>query len=315
MYSKPIVTIAIPTYNRVRYLKQAVESVLTQTYTNFEIIIADNASVDGTEEIMKSIDDKRVKYFRHPENTGQVRNWNFCLNKAGGEYFIMLSDDDIIEKEAISWFVSKFEDPRVVLAYSKVLFINSDSVPFGLSQTSPSIETGKDFIYGSLTEGRMIYPSATMHRTDVARLIGGYPDIGTTTDLAMRLSIAQAGIVVYSEAPLVRYRIHDTALSNSGDKVAQSFEQLIAWSKKHGSPLYDWNDLVRKYSVKYVEKIARSQAIRGNRDSMLRIIETLKKIEPTWHNEITLEFLGLAPVRMLGMLRRKFRKTLSKLRY
>lgn len=98
----PLVTIAIPTYNRAdRFLKEAIESALSQTYPNLEIIVADNCSTDDTESIVRSYPDRRLKYVQHQKNIGGNNNFNYCLKKAKGAYFFLLHDDDLIDKDFI----------------------------------------------------------------------------------------------------------------------------------------------------------------------------------------------------------------------
>jgi glycosyltransferase involved in cell wall biosynthesis len=99
----PLVTIAIPTYNRAdRYLVQALESAVKQTYENIEIIVADNCSSDHTEELVKSFKNPRIRYFRHSSNIGADPNWNFCLREAKGEYFLLLQDDEAIDSDFVA---------------------------------------------------------------------------------------------------------------------------------------------------------------------------------------------------------------------
>lgn len=98
----PLVTIAIPTYKRADdYLKQTLESAVSQTYQNIEIIISDNCSPDDTEKVVKSFNDSRIRYIRHKENIGPANNFNFCVNEAKGVYFQLLQDDDLIDKDFI----------------------------------------------------------------------------------------------------------------------------------------------------------------------------------------------------------------------
>ncbi|MEX2493376.1 MAG: glycosyltransferase family 2 protein [Nitrospirales bacterium] len=97
-----LVTIGIPTYNRADgYLRQALESALRQTYRNIEIRVSDNCSSDHTEAVVKSYDDPRIVYVKHPQNIGAIRNYNFCLEQAKGEYFLLLHDDDLIDEDFI----------------------------------------------------------------------------------------------------------------------------------------------------------------------------------------------------------------------
>ena len=100
--ARPFVTIAIPTYNRADcYLRQALQSARNQTYSNLEIIVSDNCSVDDTEMVVTSIADLRLRYFKHPSNIGATKNFNFCLKEAKGEYFLLLSDDDLIDDDFV----------------------------------------------------------------------------------------------------------------------------------------------------------------------------------------------------------------------
>ncbi len=89
-------TIAIPTYNRVEYLIQCLESILSQITDEVEVIVSDNCSEDSTEEIIKKQYFNQVKYYRHKQNVGMDLNFLNCLEKASGDYILIMSDDDIM---------------------------------------------------------------------------------------------------------------------------------------------------------------------------------------------------------------------------
>ncbi len=98
----PLVTIGIPTYNRASgYLKQALKSAISQTYSNIEIIVSDNCSSDHTEKVVRNFNDKRIRYFRQSVNIGSNKNGNFCLDQANGLYFLLLFDDDMIDSDFV----------------------------------------------------------------------------------------------------------------------------------------------------------------------------------------------------------------------
>lgn len=104
---QPLVTIAIPTFNRADgYLRLALESALAQTYSNVEVLVADNASTDNTEELVTSYRDGRLRYIKQPENIGAIVNWNFTVSAANGDYYLMLHDDDLIDEDMIESCVS-----------------------------------------------------------------------------------------------------------------------------------------------------------------------------------------------------------------
>lgn len=104
---KPLVTVYIPTYNRVDLLKRAVESVRRQTYTNVEIIIVDDCSTDGTYEYLKNISkqDSRIKFFLKEKNSGACVSRNIAIKNATGEFITGLDDDDYFLPSRIAKFV------------------------------------------------------------------------------------------------------------------------------------------------------------------------------------------------------------------
>ena len=97
----PLVSIAIPTWNRSGYLVSAVRSALSQTYKQIEVVVSDNASTDDTAMRMGEFSDPRLVFLRQTQNLGMIGNFNACLNAARGSLFVMLSDDDSLEPTAI----------------------------------------------------------------------------------------------------------------------------------------------------------------------------------------------------------------------
>ncbi len=94
--TSPRVTVVIPTFNRARFLPVAVDSVLAQTYGDFRLLIADNASTDETAEIVARYDDPRIDYVRRPENVGITANHNLALRDVASEYCLIVPDDDVL---------------------------------------------------------------------------------------------------------------------------------------------------------------------------------------------------------------------------
>lgn len=105
----PLVTVYIPTFNRVELLKRAVESVRQQTYQNLEIIIVDDCSTDGTHEYLEDISnqDSRIRFFLKEKNSGACVSRNIAIENARGEYITGLDDDDYFLENRIKLFVSK----------------------------------------------------------------------------------------------------------------------------------------------------------------------------------------------------------------
>lgn len=124
----PLVSIGIPTYNRADgYLRDAIESAIRQTYPNIELIVSDNCSSDDTETVVRLFDDKRIKYFRHSVNIGPNNNFNFCVEKAKGKYFLLLHDDDLIDRDFIEACVKEASSsPDVGIIRTGTRIINSE---------------------------------------------------------------------------------------------------------------------------------------------------------------------------------------------
>jgi glycosyltransferase involved in cell wall biosynthesis len=125
----PVVTIGVPLYNAEKFLPEALDSLLSQRFRDFEIVISDNASDDGTEEICRryAATDRRVRYIRHGVNRGAVWNHNFLIEEARGRFFRWHHADDICEPGYLERCVAALEsDPAVVLVYSKTLLIDAN---------------------------------------------------------------------------------------------------------------------------------------------------------------------------------------------
>lgn len=110
--NKPLITVVLTTYNRCRLLQRAINSVLGGNYDNFELIIVDNASTDGTSEVISQIKDPRVQYVRMPDNGGALSARNRGFDMAQGEYITTLDDDDELTPDALGTVVEEFERTR-----------------------------------------------------------------------------------------------------------------------------------------------------------------------------------------------------------
>jgi glycosyltransferase involved in cell wall biosynthesis len=130
MSNNPRVSIGLPVYNGENYLAGAVESLLAQTYTDFELIICDNASTDGTEAICReyALRDNRVRYQRNAANLGASPNHNLTVELARGDYYKLAAHDDIYRPSFLEKCVEVLDrEPEVVLAYTKTHMITGSN--------------------------------------------------------------------------------------------------------------------------------------------------------------------------------------------
>lgn len=131
--STPRVSIGLPVYNGENYIKEALDSILAQTYTDFELIISDNASTDGTQEICEAYaaKDPRVRYHRNEQNLGGAGNFNHVVELSRGEFFRVAHHDDILEPECVETCVELLDqEPDVILCYTDATMIDEHGKPF-----------------------------------------------------------------------------------------------------------------------------------------------------------------------------------------
>ena len=121
MNAVPRLSLGLPVYNGEGYLAQSIEALLGQTYENFELIISDNASTDGTADICRRYakQDPRIRYYRQERNIGCAPNHNFVIQQAAGELFKAASHDDLYARDLLRLCVDALDEhPQVVLAHS-----------------------------------------------------------------------------------------------------------------------------------------------------------------------------------------------------
>src|SRR3990167_7486256 len=114
MTKKPLVSICIPTHNRPDYLKQALRSALNQTYKNIEVVISDNSNDSLTENFVKTIKDRRIRYYRNSPNASSFLNGSRIPKFTKGKYIKYLYDDDLLKPNCISKMLDVMEKNQKV---------------------------------------------------------------------------------------------------------------------------------------------------------------------------------------------------------
>jgi glycosyltransferase involved in cell wall biosynthesis len=191
----PLVTVGMPLYNSARHLPKAMDALLGQTFRDFEILISDNASTDGTVALCEeyAVRDSRVRLIRQPRNIGAPRNWNAVVPGARGKYFKWASGNDYCAPETLDLCVQALEaDPGLVLCYGRTELIDDEGAPIGpyasdidALQASPSERFGRICRHLDLNNAQQ-----ALVRTDVLKLTGLdrlYPggDLALTAELAL----------------------------------------------------------------------------------------------------------------------------------
>lgn len=241
---RPFVSIIIPTYNRATLLLQAVQSVLNQTYQNFEILVIDDHSTDNTPKLISEIDDIRVHYIRLVQNQGAPVARNIGLKKAKGELVAFLDSDD-------EWHQTKLEKQIGVFAQSNS---NLGVVYTGLkiinvTKKSETIITptkrGK-ITEHLLTQNYLGTTSSVVIKKEILNYVGGF-DLSFTScqdwDLFIRLSLKTD--FDFIDEPLVYYFEHD------GNRISTNSNAIV---KGYLNIHHKYNELLGKLSKPLIQK-------------------------------------------------------------
>jgi|GEM_PF-6140757 len=209
----PLFSIAIPTYNRLEFLKRAVASSLAQTYQNFEVVIINNASTDGTKEWLDQlvIREDKIKIVHQVSNVGFVVNVKSILQHIRGEYLVVLSDDDWLEPEFVTWAVKDFlANENAVLWYCRARLVDLSCDELSrLTKLAPANkEVGVDFIKQCLMGSRDILFCSTVYKVDTLKKIGGFVGNTTALDYSAWCLCAAHGVVIFNSNVLSNYCLH-----------------------------------------------------------------------------------------------------------
>lgn len=173
---KPLlVTIGISTYNRANgYLKDALRSAINQTYPHIEIIVSDNCSTDSTEAVVKSFGDPRIQYFKQAKNIGANSNFNFCLEKSHGDYFLLLHDDDLIDTDFVEVCIDALGNacPGIIRTGTRIIDENGKA-----RGKTPNIVSGystKDLFSAWFLRRTAFYFCSTLFNAQYLKQLGGF---------------------------------------------------------------------------------------------------------------------------------------------
>lgn len=211
----PCVSVIIPVYNGSRYLGAAIQSVLNQTFTNFELIVLDNASTDDTPGVIASFGDARVVSRRNPENLGFAGNVELGMMIARGKYVIVLGADDIMAPVLLERSVALLDaKDNLSLVHSDAIWIDENSQPYGESAASwPAITPGAE-AFADVFRFGFSFATVLMRGECLRRFGGMNHSWGPWGDLIVFLRLCLEGDIGFIAEPLAWYRHHPENLSS-----------------------------------------------------------------------------------------------------
>ena len=266
-----MVSIVIPVYNREKFIRQAIESCLLQTYKNLEIIIYDNLSTDNTWNICQEYSKlhAKIQLYQNIKNLGPVLNWENCIKKCNGKYVKVLFSDDLLYHQCIELMVNKFTD-EISFVFSS---INIGKIPNEIKnhycwKRKAGLYSASEYISQLFWGSRVpVSPGASLFRLiDLNDWIqyrkGNYElkqfeNNGAGLDALMFLIAAKnQKKIAYIKKPPVFFRIHEDSFTvkNEFNEVSENYKKFFLWfvRKEYGA------ELSKKVFLKYWFKACRS---------------------------------------------------------
>ena len=281
----PNVSIGLPVWNGERYLSEAIQAILAQTYTDFELLIADNGSTDGSHAIAMdhAARDPRVRVHRHDRNLGAAANFNHVFNNTTGCYFRWAAYDDMIAPNYLARCVAALERDRsgAALAYTQTMRIDETGRTLGvydrvLRKGGPSPASRLDAMIGPGDEAasliHMCFPVFGLVRRDVLKrtsLIANMP----RSDKLLLVELALLGTFIEVPEPLFLRREHDAGSVISAETAKSRVEverRLAAWFDPRKGRWYPATNC--RLGAGYLRAALRTPMAAGDRAEVLRVL-------------------------------------------
>lgn len=216
-----LVSIIMPSYNTASYIKQTIRSVLDQTYTNWELIIVDDCSTDNTNEVVDTIKDCRIHYFKNEKNSGAAISRNKALREAKGQWIAYLDSDDLWMPEKLEKQIKFMEENGYVFSYTNYEEIDVDGYKTGVKVTGPKKIT-KTGMFNYCWPGCL----TVMYDANKIGLIQ-IEDIKKNNDYAMWLKVCRKADCYLLDEILGQYR-----KGRVGSVSTHSIRTMIGWHYK-----------------------------------------------------------------------------------
>lgn len=218
MRQKPLISVITPSYNAEEYIEKTIQSVLNQTFSDWEMIIVDDCSTDGTRDILKRYeeDNERIHAIFLKENQGAAVARNTALSKAKGRYVAFLDSDDAWKAEKLDKQLAFMRKHQHAFTFTAYELISQDGGPLHKTIHAPVSLTYDDVLKNTIIGCLTVM--IDREQTGDIRM----PHIRTRQDLATWLSVLKRGFKAYGlNEPLAEYRIVETSISSNKWKAAK----------------------------------------------------------------------------------------------
>ena len=264
MGNQPLVSIVLPVFNGEKYIKEAIKSIISQIYQNWELIVIDDCSADKTAEIVKAFveNDSRVKYYKNIKNYKLPRSLNIGFSKAKGKYYTWTSDDNILLPDAIKKMVQVLEhNKEASMVYANYSVIDEN----GIKIKDIELPESKELITGN------VFGACFMYSAKAAKLVGEYDvNLFLAEDYDYWIRMKRVGGITHLNEILYLYRLHASSLTETKKKLIacktyevleKNFFYLYCFSRERNKQYAFFDYMLEKYSGQKKELILRLSQI------------------------------------------------------
>jgi len=249
--SRPTVSVCIPAYNSEKYIGKTVQSALSQTYQDFELVIVDDCSTDRTLEAIKKYKDPRIRLIENEKNLGPERNWNKALAEAKGKYIKLLHHDDLLYTSCLERQVAILENTAhkdvVLVCSSRYIVDENDNIILkrGFKNKKGKFQ-GHQIIKETIRSGTNLIgePTAILFRADILNQVGNFNgSIPYLIDLELWCRILLHGKIYIISDPLCTFRVSSISLSVAiGSSQGRDFKAFADKLYKNKDYRLTWYD-------------------------------------------------------------------------
>ena len=230
-----LVSIIMPSWNTGRFIAESIQSVINQTYRNWELIIVDDCSTDDTDAVVAAFSDTRIRYLKNVKNSGAAVTRNRAMREAKGEWIAFLDSDDLWAPEKLAKQIGFMKEHGYVFSYHDYVKIDEESQPLGIYVTGPEIVTKrKMYNYGYPGCLTFMYSAKAMGLIQIK-------DIKKNNDYAILLKLCKKADCYLLPENLAQYRIRKKSISH--DKLAKKLKShydLFHWCDEQSALRAFW---------------------------------------------------------------------------
>lgn len=267
MMQRPKISVTIPSF-KAQFLKECIDSILAQTYNNFELVIVNDASPEDLDEIVSKYDDHRIRYYKNDVGFGAknvVGNWNKCLEYAEGDYVICMGDDDRLLPNCLEEYAKLIEkNPGLGVYHGWTEAIDENGEISNIFLPMPEKEDVYSLIYSRLS-GRPQFIGDFLYDTKLLKKSGGFYNLpyawGSDNVSSFRAAVGKG--IAHTQVPVFQYRSNRQSISSSShnrekmETTALQFQWIETFLQQKSSGEKTISELLRKQCLKQLPQFFR----------------------------------------------------------